>query len=377
VTLTLAEILQATAGRLANEAELEASREKIRIERPSVLAKSGPADVAFFFSRAYEHELPSARPGALITAEPFARGLKASGLPIWKSSAIVVCADPYLAMGILSEKFAHLSGVSHIEKRRGGKPEVHASAIVDPSAEVGESAVIGPHCVIGPGARIGAGTVLYPSCYVGAGARIGADGAIFPRVTIYERCEIGDRARIHAGAVIGADGFGYAQEKKDGKPVRHQKIYHLGRVIIGDDVEIGANTAIDRGTFGDTRIGSHSKLDNQVQVGHNAELAEGVVLCGEVGLGGGTKIGKYALVLGNVGVANGVTVGDYAIVAAHTLVTRDVKPAEAVAGHPQRTLKEHMKVHAMMNRLLGEREAGRSELRSRQDGNARGGKNEP
>jgi UDP-3-O-[3-hydroxymyristoyl] glucosamine N-acyltransferase len=372
VGLTLADILQVTGGRLANEAELEVSSQAIRIEQPAVLGRSGPGDVAFFFSREYEREIPAARPGVLITAEPFARGLKASGLPIWKQSAVVVCADPYLAMGILSEKFAHLSGVSHLEKRRGGKPEIHPTAVVDATAEIGESAVIGPHCVVGPKARIGAGTVLYPSCYVGPGARIGSDGALFHRVTVYERCEIGDRARIHAGAVIGADGFGYAQEKKDGKPVRHQKIYHLGRVIIGEDVEIGANTTVDRGTFGDTKIGSRSKLDNQVQVGHNAELAEGVVLCGEVGLGGGTKIGRYALVLGNVGVANGVTVGDYAIVAAHTLVTRDVKPGEAVAGHPQRSLREHMKVHAHLNRLLDERETSRSELRSRQASNARG-----
>jgi UDP-3-O-[3-hydroxymyristoyl] glucosamine N-acyltransferase len=357
--MTLAEILEATGGRLANEAELTVPKESIRIERPSVLGKSGPSDVAFFFSREYEREIPTARAGVLITAEPFAKGLKASGLPLWKAAAIVVCPDPYLAMGILSEKFAHLSGVSHAEKRRGAKSEIHPTAVVDPTAEIGESVSIGPHCVIGPKARIGAGSILYPSCYVGPGTRLGEDCVLFHGVTVYERCEIGNRARFHAGVVIGSDGFGYAQEKKEGKPVRHQKIYHLGHVIVGDDVEIGANSAVDRGTFGDTKLGDHTKIDNQVQVGHNAELSEGVVLCGEVGVGGGVKIGRYALVLGNVGVANGVTVGDYAVVAAHTLVTRDVKAGEAVAGHPQRTLKEHMKVHAHLNRLLDEREARR------------------
>jgi UDP-3-O-[3-hydroxymyristoyl] glucosamine N-acyltransferase len=176
-------------------------------------------------------------------------------------------------------------------------------------------------------------------------------------VTVYEWCELGNRVRVHAGSVIGADGFGYAPRRQGAQVVGHQKIYHLGKVVIGDDCEIGANSCVDRATFGETWLGREVKIDNQVQVGHNVRIDDGAVICGGTGLAGNSKIGKFALVLGNVGVANQVSVGDGARVAAHTCVSKDVAPGATVAGYPQRDFKEHFRIQALLNKLLEERKS--------------------
>jgi UDP-3-O-[3-hydroxymyristoyl] glucosamine N-acyltransferase len=353
VQFSLAEILEATGGWLANSDDLTVAQGQIRVERPSTLPKSGASDLAFFFSREYESELPLARPGILITGEVFVKPLKAAGLPFWKTTAIVACKDPYHAMAVLSGKFADgISQMAHAAPVRGTKADIHPSAVVDPTAEIGEAVSIGPNSVIGAKARIGAGTRIYPSCFVGPGARLGSDCVLFPNVVVYERAEIGDRVRIHAGSVIGADGFGYAPKLESGKPTKHEKIYHMGRAVIEDDVEIGANSCVDRGTFGDTRVGKGAKIDNLCQVGHNAEISEGAILCGGTALAGGARIGRFALILGHVGVINNIRVGEFAKVAAHTLVSKDVPPGGVVAGIPQRDLKEHFKVHAFLNRMI-------------------------
>lgn len=354
----IAEIIQ---GRLVNEKEVEGRLDLIQVERPAALAGSGGRDLAFFFSRAYEQELVTAAPGILVTGEAFVGPLTAAQLPFWRSTAVLACRDPYLAMGILSEKFAPLlSTVAHLpasssEQAILKKPEVHPSAVVAASAQLGDGVKIGPNCVIEDGAQIGAGTVLYSGCYVGPGCSVGRDCVLFPGVVLYEWTQLGDRVRIHANSVLGADGFGYAPRKSGGVPEGHQKIYHLGRVVVGDDVEMGALTTVDRGTLGDTQIRSQAKLDDQVHIGHNCSVGEGAVICGATGLAGGAIIGKFAYIGGLAGISNQVQVGDGAKVGAMSLVTKDVPARGTVVGNPQREYREHFRVHALLNKLLEER----------------------
>jgi UDP-3-O-[3-hydroxymyristoyl] glucosamine N-acyltransferase len=369
MSFSVSDIVSWTGGRLVNAAApaslagsssglSEGQLSAIRVERAVPLAGSSASDLAFFFAKAYQKELPSAAPGILITGEPFVQPLQASGLPLWNRSAIVACADPYLAMAILSGKFAaKLSSVAHCKWDAAipeflDEPQVHASAIVHAEAVLGRGVVVGAHCVVESGARIGAGTVLYPGCFVGPDCVIGENCVLFPRVTLYEWTHLGNRVRIHAGGVIGSDGFGYAPKREGKQVVGHQKIYHLGKVVIGDDVEIGANSCVDRGTFGETRLENNVKLDNQVHIGHNAFLDEGAVVCGGTCLAGRASVGKYAYVGGLTGIANDVHVGDGASIGAMTLLSKDVPPGSTALGNPQREFREHFKAHAMLNRLV-------------------------
>jgi UDP-3-O-[3-hydroxymyristoyl] glucosamine N-acyltransferase len=359
-SFSVAQILEWTSGRLANAEALGDERIRISVGAPAPLAGSGPTDCAFFFSRAYQAELLGAAPGVLITGESFVGPLSAAGLPLWKKTAIVVCRDPYLAMGILSEKFAaEISSVAHLPDRlanRVGPAEVHPTAIVHPTARVADGVSVGPGCVIEAGARVGRGTILYPRVYLGPDVEVGEACVFFPGVTIYERTKIGNRVRIHAGSTLGSDGFGYAPRMEGDRPVGHQKIYHLGRVRIEDDVEIGANTMVDRATFGETSIGKGAKLDNHVHIGHNSTILEGAILCGGVCLAGGTVIGRFAYVGGMAGIGNKAALGDYAKIGAMSLVDKDVPPGGTSVGNPQRTHRDHFKAHAILNRMVAERD---------------------
>jgi UDP-3-O-[3-hydroxymyristoyl] glucosamine N-acyltransferase len=172
---------------------------------------------------------------------------------------------------------------------------------------------------------------------------------------LYEATQLGNRVRIHSGSVLGSDGFGYAPKIDQGQVSGHQKIYHLGRVVLEDEVEVGANSCVDRGTFGETRIGKFSKLDNLVHIGHNAKLDEGVIVCGGTCLAGNASVGKYAYIGGLTGIGNHVHVGDRAKVGALSMVTKDVVSGSTVVGNPQRESKEHFRAHALLSRLLAER----------------------
>jgi UDP-3-O-[3-hydroxymyristoyl] glucosamine N-acyltransferase len=183
--------------------------------------------------------------------------------------------------------------------------------------------------VIASGVEIGAGTVLAAQVFVGANVRIGRDCRIYPHVTLREGTALGDRVTVHAGAVIGADGFGYA---RDG--ARHVKIPQVGRVVLGDDVEIGANVTIDRATLGVTRIGRGTKIDNLVQIAHNVRIGEDTVIVAQVGISGSSEIGSRVTIAGQVGIVDHVRIGDGAIVGAQAGVTKDVHDGAIVLGSP-------------------------------------------
>ncbi|NDG84626.1 MAG: UDP-3-O-(3-hydroxymyristoyl)glucosamine N-acyltransferase [Proteobacteria bacterium] len=298
------------------------------VSRMAPLGSAGEADLSFFFSRHYEDELKTTRAGVILTGEAFAGPLKASGLPQWKTSVFLACAEPYQAMARLSREFSKvLSAHDHQDPRASS--EIHPSSVIHDSARIGARVKIGANVVIEANAVIGDDVTLYPSVYLGPDARVGDGSVLFPGVSVYQWTVIGKRCRIHAGAVIGADGFGYAQEKDPASklPVNHLKVYHLGRVLIGDDVEVGANSTIDRGTFGDTVIQNRVKIDNLVQIGHNVTLEEGAILCGASGVAGSATVGKYTIVGAQAGLGNQVRVGAYSTLTAYAGCRRVRRPS--------------------------------------------------
>ena len=206
---------------------------------------------------------------------------------------------------------------------------VHPSATLAPSAQVDGTAFIGPGCVVGENVRIGPGTVLEANNHVGANSSLGAGVHLFPNVVIYPRSQIGNRVRVHAGTVIGSDGFGYVL---DGGV--HRKVPQIGHVIIQDDVEIGANVTIDRGALGPTIIGKGTKIDNLVQIGHNVVIGDHCLLISQVGIAGSTKLGNYVILAGQVGLAGHLKLGNRVTVAAQSGVMHDIGDGEKWFGSP-------------------------------------------
>lgn len=206
---------------------------------------------------------------------------------------------------------------------------VHPTAIVAASAQIAPSAHIGPQCIVGEKARIGARVVLEGLDYVGDNSQLGDDTRIFPNVSIYARSEIGARVRIHSGTVIGSDGFGFVFDEGV-----HRKVPQIGNVIIGDDVEIGANVAVDRGALGPTTIGKGTKIDNLVQVAHNVTIGEHCLLVSQVGIAGSTQLGNYVTLAGQVGLAGHLKLGNQVMVAAQSGVMTDIPDGEKFLGTP-------------------------------------------
>jgi UDP-3-O-[3-hydroxymyristoyl] glucosamine N-acyltransferase len=212
---------------------------------------------------------------------------------------------------------------------------IHPSAVIAASAQVDPGAYIGPHCVVGENVTIGTRTILQGGNFIGDGSKLGDDVNLFPNVTIYPHTEIGQRVRIHAGTVVGADGFGYVQDNGS-----HRKVPQIGNVIIGDDVEIGANVTIDRGALGPTVIGKGTKIDNLVQVAHNVEIGEHCLLISQVGIAGSSKLGDYVVLAGQAGVAGHLKIGHKAIISGQSGVMVDVPEGEKWLGSPAQPDKE-------------------------------------
>jgi UDP-3-O-[3-hydroxymyristoyl] glucosamine N-acyltransferase len=210
---------------------------------------------------------------------------------------------------------------------------IHPSAIIAPDATIGEGVSIGPFVTVGPRSRIGARTVILGNVSVGADVAVGADGLIYSGVRIGDRVSIGERAIIHFNATIGSDGFSFLPVTEGGKG-KPQRVHSLGRVVIGDDVEIGASTTIDRATLEATRIGDGTKIDNQVQIGHNVRIGESCLICGKVGIAGSVDIGDRVLLGGGVGIADHITIGSDAIVAAGSGVGTSIAAGAKVSGYP-------------------------------------------
>jgi UDP-3-O-[3-hydroxymyristoyl] glucosamine N-acyltransferase len=208
-------------------------------------------------------------------------------------------------------------------------PGIHPSAVVAPSAKIDPSAHIGPHCVIDEDVHIGPGTVLRASVFVGRACQVGAQVILAPHVTLFDRTEVGDRTRISAGTVIGADGFGYVLDAG-----AHRKIPQVGNVVIGADVEIGANVTIDRGALGPTVIGAGTKIDNLVQIAHNVQVGEHCIIIALTGIAGSCKLGHHTIIAGQVGLAGHLTIGNHVTVGAQSGVMHNIPDGQVWLGTP-------------------------------------------
>jgi UDP-3-O-[3-hydroxymyristoyl] glucosamine N-acyltransferase len=227
-------------------------------------------------------------------------------------------------------------------------PGVHPTAVVDPSAQIDATAHVGPLCVIGEQTKIGAGVVLQGGNHIGSQCVVGAQTRLFPNVVLYNQTQIGCRVRIHAGAIIGSDGFGYVQDSGI-----HRKVPQVGYVIVQDNVEIGANVTIDRGALGPTTIGKGTKIDNLVQVAHNVTIGENCLVIAQVGIAGSTKIGRDTTLAGQVGIAGHLKIGNQVIIAAQSGVMHDVPDGGKWLGAPAQPDRQAKRQMIALHQLPG------------------------
>ena len=277
------------------------------IARIATLENAGAGDLAFLANPKYRHQLTTTRAAAVIMAPPAVNG----------PAAAILTPQPYLYYARVAQWLNPLPVPV---------PGVHPSAVVE--GEVAASASIGPNVWIGPAAKVGAEVVIAANCSIGAGVEIGAGSRLAANVAIYSGSRLGARCLIHSGAVIGADGFGFAREATGA----WVKIPQVGRVLIGDDVEIGAGTTIDRGSLGDTVIADGVKLDNQIQVGHNVRIGAHAAMAGCVGIAGSAVIGARCTVGGGAVILGHLQIADDVDVAAGTLVAKSIRNAGTYSG---------------------------------------------
>jgi len=274
------------------------------------LVEAEAGDLSFLANPKYREQALATKASALLTRAWL------PGCP----AVQLICGDPYLVLA---------RAVQALYPEPHPPAGVHKTATVDPGASVSKEATIGPNCVIEAGAHVGAGSILTANITVGTGAVIGEGCRLFPGVVIYGDCRLGNRVRIHANTVIGSDGFGYAQ---DG--ATHVKIPQIGGVVIGDDVEIGANCSVDRGALSDTEIGPGTIIDNQVQIGHNVRIGKGAILIAQTGISGSATVGDHSVLAGKVGVTGHVHIGDRVVVMGDSVVTKDLTEPGRYAGNP-------------------------------------------
>jgi UDP-3-O-[3-hydroxymyristoyl] glucosamine N-acyltransferase len=297
----------------------------------AALDAAGPHDVSFLGNEKYHGQFLQTRAAAVIVSRGVTDGPQAT--------ALIAVDNPSLAFAVVVRHFA--------EATRQFAPGIHPRAFVDPSAVLDPAKVrVQAGAVVLAGAVVGDGSDLGPNSVVSEDAVIGKDCRIMANASIRERCVLGDRVILQPGAVIGSDGYGY--EFHEG---RHVKIDQVGIVEIGDDVEIGANTTIDRARFGKTLIGAGSKIDNLVQIGHNCVIGKHCLIISQTGISGSSQLGDYVTAAGQVGIAGHVKIGSKAVLSARTAVTTNLPGDEVYGGKPALPIREEMKLQALVRRL--------------------------
>ena len=284
-------------------------------------------DLTFIANPKYRNRLETTKASAILVMP----GTECPG------KNLLVVDDPYTAFGRLLQLF-YAEG----EIRQGVSPQAHIEADADVSPE----AVVYPGVYIGHRARISQRAVLYPGVFIGPDVQIGEETVLYPNVVVYRRCRIGKRVILHAGVIVGADGFGFASPGQG-----NTKILQIGIVQIDDDVEVGANTTIDRGTLGKTWIQKEVKIDNLVQIAHNCVIGEKSIIVSQVGISGSTKIGKSVMIGGQGGLVGHIEVGDGAMIAAQSGVHEDIPPGAVVSGSPAMPHREWLRVAAVAPKL--------------------------
>jgi UDP-3-O-[3-hydroxymyristoyl] glucosamine N-acyltransferase len=296
------------------------------------LSSAEPGDISFLGNMKYKAAVAASRAGVILLPGDY-KGKPGPG------QVYLFVENPSAALSRLC---------SRIEQSLWPRPEpgIHPTSLVAPGAKVAASAAIGPLCVVESGASVGERAHLQSGVFVGRGSSIGDDTWLMAGVVVSAECTVGRRVRLHPGVVIGADGFGYDTVKG-----RHEKVPQVGTVVIGDDVEVGANSTIDRSRFERTVIGEGTKIDNLVQIGHNVVIGKHCLLCGQVGVSGSTTLGDYVVVAGQCGIAGHLTIGTGAMIAAQSGVKDDVPAKTTVWGSPSMPLLLEQKLTILRNRL--------------------------
>ncbi|MFM8991508.1 MAG: UDP-3-O-(3-hydroxymyristoyl)glucosamine N-acyltransferase [Alphaproteobacteria bacterium] len=322
--MALAAIAEVAGGRVA-----PGSDPALAFASIATLSDAGPSDISFLENRRYIPAFRASRAGACIVHPRFAE--RAPG-----GMALVLCEEPYRG-------YARVAAALHPEPTE--PPGIHPAASVGPGCSIGEGASIAAGAVLGAGVSLGTGASIGANSVIGPGVSIGAVSRIGPNVTI-SHAIVGERVRVFPGARIGQDGCGYALGAGG-----HVKVPQLGRVVIGNDVEVGANTTIDRGSVGDTVIGAGTVIDNLVQIAHNVRIGRGCVIVGQAGISGSTRLDDFVVVGGQVGIAGHLHLASGAQVAAKSGVHRDIPPGESVGGYPAVPIREFRRIAGAMRRL--------------------------
>jgi UDP-3-O-[3-hydroxymyristoyl] glucosamine N-acyltransferase len=320
-------------------------RQDTVVDAIAPLDRAGERDLSFLAALQYAPQFAESRAGIVLIAPEFER---TEGPPLTR----IVVEKPHEAL---------LQVLPRLYKEPTTPAGIHSSATVGRGVTIGAGASIGPNAVLGDGCTVGDGTMVGPGVVIGAGVRVGASCKLFANVVLYAGTELGDRVAIHSGAVIGSDGFGYVYREGS-----HQKIPHVGRCIIGHDVEIGANTTIDRGSIADTVIGAGTKIDNLVQIAHNVRIGRLCIVVSQAGIAGSATIEDGAVLGGQSGVGGHVLIGKGARIGAQGGVFGDIPAGETWSGYPARPHKEALRAQAALfklarlirpiERLLGETE---------------------
>ncbi len=304
---------------ILKELDIPYSGKDFEVSSFGTLKNANEFQIAFYNDEKLFEDLKSTKAGAVIVKKEYAEFLPST-------CNAVLSKNPYLDMARMSGYFAKKPFLNN------GKKQIDINAVVD------SSAIVGDGCTVEEGAYIMAGAVI------GANVKIGKNTRIYPNVVIYDDTIIGDNCFIQAGAIIGSDGYGYAHTDLG----EHVKIYHTGKVVLEDDVEIGANTTVDRAVFGTTRIGKNTKIDNLVQIGHNCELGQSCIMVSQSGLAGSTTLGRNVVMGGQAATAGHLHIGDFAQLAARSGVTKSIEGGKTYGGFPLMLQKDWLKTQLRM-----------------------------
>jgi UDP-3-O-[3-hydroxymyristoyl] glucosamine N-acyltransferase len=318
---SLGELARAIDARLEGDPSIEVSG-------VAPLEGAGPEDLSFLANPKYLDAALASSAGALVVDEDY----QPNGQNVLRSD------NPYLSFARAVDLLLPPPAV---------ELGVHASVIVDPATTLPNDVSIGPGCVVGPGVALGSGVVIGSLCVIEEGTEIGDGSQLFSGVTVHRGTRLGKRCIVQSGAVLGSDGFGYATDKLG----QHYKVPQRGGLSIGDDVEIGANVTIDRGSAGATVIESGVKIDNLVHIAHNVQIGKNAVIVAQVGISGSTEVGESAMLAGQVGIVGHVKIGARARVGAQGGVIGDIPADAEYSGYPARSHRDQMRAHALFSRL--------------------------
>ena len=318
----LYEIARFVGGEIVGDAD-------VVITGVSGIKEARPGEITFIADSRYADMLTTTQASAVIVSPELGRN---------GQKPLVKCGDPYLAFINLVSLWA----ADEIPHPTG----IHPTAVIGENVRLGENVAIHAYVVIEDGAVIGDNAIIYPHTYVGRDSRIGSETIIYHDVTIREKVSIGNRVIVHSGVRVGSDGFGFTPAEG-----AHNKVPQIGVVVIEDDVELGANVTIDRATFGMTRIGKGTKIDNLVQIGHNVTIGEHCIIVAQVGVAGSTEIGDRVTLAGQAGVAGHIKIGDNCVVGAQGGVTKSLPPNSRVSGTPARLHEKEQRAQASVRRL--------------------------